>query len=164
MAFWTLALHPLAELTGFKEHEVPYLSLWSLTFVLPTLPCPEPPASRSETASDLEGRLPCPLRPPTRPRPGWLTVTPSPALHSVAPGSGTRGAGPLSPAGAVGGLSQTQCHPALPSQLWILLLGALFGFSSYGPIALFGIIANESAPPNLCGTSHAIVGLMANGK
>lgn len=44
------------------------------------------------------------------------------------------------------------------------MLGALFGFSSYGPIALFGVIANESAPPNLCGTSHAIVGLMANGK
>lgn len=52
----------------------------------------------------------------------------------------------------------------LPLQLWILVLGALFGFSSYGPIALFGVIANESAPPNLCGTSHAIVGLMANGK
>jgi len=29
---------------------------------------------------------------------------------------------------------------------------------------LFGVIANECAPPNLCGTSHAIVGLMANGK
>lgn len=54
--------------------------------------------------------------------------------------------------------------PCTPSQLWILVLGALFGFSSYGPIALFGVIANESAPPNLCGTSHAIVGLMANGK
>lgn len=49
-------------------------------------------------------------------------------------------------------------------QIWILVLGAVFGFSSYGPIALFGVIANESAPPNLCGTSHAIVGLMANGK
>ncbi|XP_044525558.1 glucose-6-phosphate exchanger SLC37A4 isoform X2 [Gracilinanus agilis] len=47
-------------------------------------------------------------------------------------------------------------------KLWILVLGAIFGFSSYGPIALFGVIANESAPPNLCGTSHAIVGLMAN--
>ncbi|XP_004412664.1 PREDICTED: glucose-6-phosphate translocase isoform X2 [Odobenus rosmarus divergens] len=47
-------------------------------------------------------------------------------------------------------------------KLWILVLGAVFGFSSYGPIALFGVIANESAPPNLCGTSHAIVGLMAN--
>ncbi|XP_038610359.1 glucose-6-phosphate exchanger SLC37A4 isoform X1 [Tachyglossus aculeatus] len=47
-------------------------------------------------------------------------------------------------------------------ELWILVLGAVFGFSSCGPIALFGVIANESAPPNLCGTSHAIVALMAN--
>uniref|UniRef100_A0A8C3RVV8 Solute carrier family 37 member 4 n=1 Tax=Chelydra serpentina TaxID=8475 RepID=A0A8C3RVV8_CHESE len=47
-------------------------------------------------------------------------------------------------------------------KLWILILGAIFGFSSYGPIALFGVIANESAPSNLCGTSHAIVALMAN--
>lgn len=53
-------------------------------------------------------------------------------------------------------------YPTRPLQLWILVLGAVFGFSSYGPIALFGVIANESAPPNLCGTSHAIVGLMAN--
>ncbi|XP_024910945.1 glucose-6-phosphate exchanger SLC37A4a [Cynoglossus semilaevis] len=48
------------------------------------------------------------------------------------------------------------------SQVWILFLGAVFGFSSYGPIALFGVIANESAPSNYCGTSHAIVALMAN--
>lgn len=47
-------------------------------------------------------------------------------------------------------------------QMWILTLGAVFGFSSYGPIALFGVIANESAPSNYCGTSHAIVALMAN--
>ncbi|XP_054853690.1 glucose-6-phosphate exchanger SLC37A4 isoform X2 [Eublepharis macularius] len=47
-------------------------------------------------------------------------------------------------------------------QLWILMLGTVFGFCSYGPIALFGVIANESAPSNLCGTSHAIVALMAN--
>jgi len=43
-------------------------------------------------------------------------------------------------------------------------LGAAFGFSSYGPIALFGVLANESAPSNYCGTSHAIVALMANGE
>ena len=49
-------------------------------------------------------------------------------------------------------------------QIWILFLGALFGFSSYGPIALFGVIASESAPSNFCGTSHAVVALMANGK
>lgn len=42
-------------------------------------------------------------------------------------------------------------------------MGAAFGFSSYGPIALFGVLANESAPSNYCGTSHAIVALMANG-
>ncbi|XP_026152714.1 glucose-6-phosphate exchanger SLC37A4a [Mastacembelus armatus] len=48
------------------------------------------------------------------------------------------------------------------SKMWILSLGAAFGFSSYGPIALFGVIANESAPSNYCGTSHAIVALMAN--
>ncbi|XP_029965009.1 glucose-6-phosphate exchanger SLC37A4a [Salarias fasciatus] len=47
-------------------------------------------------------------------------------------------------------------------KVWILALGAVFGFSSYGPIALFGVIANESAPSNYCGTSHAIAGLMAN--
>ncbi|XP_038634829.1 glucose-6-phosphate exchanger SLC37A4a isoform X2 [Scyliorhinus canicula] len=48
------------------------------------------------------------------------------------------------------------------TKLWILSLGAMFGFCSYGPIALFGVIANESAPSNLSGTSHAIVALMAN--
>ncbi|XP_062870556.1 glucose-6-phosphate exchanger SLC37A4b [Trichomycterus rosablanca] len=47
-------------------------------------------------------------------------------------------------------------------EIWILTVGALFGFSSYGPIALFGVIASESAPSNFCGTSHAIVALMAN--
>ncbi|KAF4086211.1 hypothetical protein AMELA_G00103660 [Ameiurus melas] len=48
------------------------------------------------------------------------------------------------------------------SNVWILSLGAVFGFCCYGPIALFGVIANESAPSNYCGTSHAIVALMAN--
>ncbi|XP_072283399.1 glucose-6-phosphate exchanger SLC37A4 isoform X2 [Pyxicephalus adspersus] len=47
-------------------------------------------------------------------------------------------------------------------KIWILFLGAIFGFCSYGPIALFGVIANESAPSNFCGTSHAIVALSAN--
>uniref|UniRef100_A0A8C2WIQ8 Solute carrier family 37 member 4b n=1 Tax=Cyclopterus lumpus TaxID=8103 RepID=A0A8C2WIQ8_CYCLU len=47
-------------------------------------------------------------------------------------------------------------------KIWILFLGAMFGFSSYGPIALFGVIASESAPSNFCGTSHAVVALMAN--
>ncbi|XP_065816184.1 glucose-6-phosphate exchanger SLC37A4 isoform X3 [Labrus bergylta] len=48
------------------------------------------------------------------------------------------------------------------STVWILSLGAAFGFFSYGPIALFGVIAHESAPANYCGTSHAIAALMAN--
>lgn len=55
-------------------------------------------------------------------------------------------------------------HVLFPPQIWILFLGAMFGFSSYGPIALFGVIASESAPSNFCGTSHAVVALMANGK
>lgn len=32
----------------------------------------------------------------------------------------------------------------------------------YGPIAMYGVMAMESAPPHLSGTSHAFVGLMAN--
>ncbi|CAF96063.1 unnamed protein product, partial [Tetraodon nigroviridis] len=47
-------------------------------------------------------------------------------------------------------------------EIWILLLGTMFGFSSYGPVALFGVIASESAPSQFCGTSHAVVALMAN--
>ncbi|XP_060702797.1 glucose-6-phosphate exchanger SLC37A4a isoform X1 [Hemiscyllium ocellatum] len=56
----------------------------------------------------------------------------------------------------------TQITNLTEDELWILSLGAIFGFCSYGPIALFGVIANESAPSNLSGTSHAIVALMAN--
>ncbi|XP_069566540.1 glucose-6-phosphate exchanger SLC37A4a isoform X2 [Brachyistius frenatus] len=55
-----------------------------------------------------------------------------------------------------------RCGSLMQHAVWILSLGAAFGFSSYGPIALFGVIANESAPSNYCGTSHAIVALMAN--
>ncbi|KAM6946352.1 glucose-6-phosphate exchanger SLC37A4a [Aplochiton taeniatus] len=58
-------------------------------------------------------------------------------------------------------LFRTTVSPDSPTA-WILALGVAFGFSSYGPIALFGVIANESAPSNYCGTSHAIVSLMAN--
>uniref|UniRef100_A0A5F9CFE6 Solute carrier family 37 member 4 n=1 Tax=Oryctolagus cuniculus TaxID=9986 RepID=A0A5F9CFE6_RABIT len=64
--------------------------------------------------------------------------------------------------GLVGSIAAGYLSDRAMAKLWILVLGAVFGFSSYGPIALFGVIANESAPPNLCGTSHAIVGLMAN--
>ncbi|XP_051895807.1 glucose-6-phosphate exchanger SLC37A4a isoform X3 [Pristis pectinata] len=59
-------------------------------------------------------------------------------------------------------LPLTQITNLTEDELWILSLGAVFGFCSYGPIALFGVIANESAPSNLSGTSHAIVALMAN--
>ncbi|XP_069003758.1 glucose-6-phosphate exchanger SLC37A4a isoform X2 [Embiotoca jacksoni] len=55
-----------------------------------------------------------------------------------------------------------RCDSLMQHTVWILSLGAAFGFSSYGPIALFGVIANESAPSNYCGMSHAIVALMAN--
>lgn len=60
----------------------------------------------------------------------------------------------LHPISALTGVSE--------KEIWIPLLGAVFGFSSYGPIALFGVIASESAPSNFCGTSHAVVALMAN--
>lgn len=60
----------------------------------------------------------------------------------------------LHPVSVLSGISE--------KEIWILLLGALFGFCSYGPIALFGVIASESAPSNFCGTSHAVVALMAN--
>uniref|UniRef100_A0A8D2IUE1 Solute carrier family 37 member 4 n=1 Tax=Varanus komodoensis TaxID=61221 RepID=A0A8D2IUE1_VARKO len=64
--------------------------------------------------------------------------------------------------GLVGSVAAGYLSDRAVAKLWILLLGAAFGFCSYGPIALFGVIANESAPSNLCGTSHAIVALMAN--
>ncbi|OCT56774.1 glucose-6-phosphate exchanger SLC37A4 [Xenopus laevis] len=40
------------------------------------------------------------------------------------------------------------------SKIWILILGAAFGFSSYRPIPLFGVIGNESAPSNFIGTCY----------
>ncbi|XP_061449480.1 glucose-6-phosphate exchanger SLC37A4 isoform X3 [Rhineura floridana] len=64
--------------------------------------------------------------------------------------------------GLVGSIAAGYLSDKAVARVWILLLGAIFGFSSYGPVALFGVIANESAPSNLCGTSHAIVALMAN--
>lgn len=57
-----------------------------------------------------------------------------------------------------------RCTVCLWLQIWILVLGAAFGFCSCGPIALFGVIASENAPSNYCGTSHAIVALTANGE
>ncbi|MBN3293348.1 G6PT1 protein, partial [Polypterus senegalus] len=77
-----------------------------------------------------------------------VTVTPEASKES------TLWALVLHPVSLLTGLSE--------QEIWILSLGAIFGFSCYGPIALFGVIANESAPSNFCGTSHAIVALMAN--
>ena len=48
------------------------------------------------------------------------------------------------------------------SPLLIVLIGALAGFSNYGPITLLGVMAMEFTPKNLSGTSHAIVSLAAN--
>lgn len=49
------------------------------------------------------------------------------------------------------------------SLMFINLLAFILGLSLYGPIAIFGVIASESVPKNLSGTSHAIVALAANG-
>lgn len=90
VAFWTLALHPLAELTGFKEHEVPYLSLF-LTFVLPTLPCPASPVRRSQHLIRRHGSCTSFTHPPTRPQ-GHSAWQPLLWLCTVScVGSGVRG-------------------------------------------------------------------------
>lgn len=49
-------------------------------------------------------------------------------------------------------------------QLWIAAVGALMGCSIYGPISLYGVMAMESAPVHLSGTSHAMAALAANGR
>ena len=38
------------------------------------------------------------------------------------------------------------------------------GFSVFGPISLYGVLAMENAPNGLNATSHAIVALAANGE
>ena len=43
-------------------------------------------------------------------------------------------------------------------------MGFVFGFGIYGPIAVYGVMAIESAPSHLSGTSHATVALAANSK
>uniref|UniRef100_A0A2L2Y3K3 Glucose-6-phosphate translocase n=1 Tax=Parasteatoda tepidariorum TaxID=114398 RepID=A0A2L2Y3K3_PARTP len=48
------------------------------------------------------------------------------------------------------------------SKLWISTIGFLLGAGFYGPIAIYGVVASESAPDNLSGTSHAVVALAAN--
>lgn len=48
------------------------------------------------------------------------------------------------------------------SQVWISSLGFVMGFCSYGPIAIFGVVATECAPPSIAGTSYAIASVFAN--
>ena len=49
------------------------------------------------------------------------------------------------------------------SQLLISTIGFVLGGCLYGPIAIFGVAASESAPTHLSGTAHAVVALAANG-
>lgn len=60
------------------------------------------------------------------------------------------------------------CSPALfnkdtPYPIF-LSITFLLGACLFGPIQLYGVIATESAPPHLSGTSHAIVAACANRK
>ncbi len=48
------------------------------------------------------------------------------------------------------------------SSVFVIFIGALAGFSTYGPITLLGVMAMEFTPKNLSGTSHGIVSLAAN--
>lgn len=48
------------------------------------------------------------------------------------------------------------------SELWISFLGAVMGFCSYGPIAIFGVVANECVPSTIAGTAYAIASIFAN--
>lgn len=48
------------------------------------------------------------------------------------------------------------------SSLYISFVAFILGASVYGPISIFGIVANECAPLALSGTAHAIVALAAN--
>jgi len=48
------------------------------------------------------------------------------------------------------------------SQIWISFLGATMGFCSYGPIAIFGVVANECVPSSIAGTAYAIASIFAN--
>lgn len=48
------------------------------------------------------------------------------------------------------------------SEIWISSVGALMGFCSYGPIAIFGVVANECVPTSIAGTAYAIASIFAN--
>ncbi|XP_076371133.1 glucose-6-phosphate exchanger SLC37A4-like isoform X1 [Tachypleus tridentatus] len=51
---------------------------------------------------------------------------------------------------------------ATSSKFWITSIGFVLGACLYGPIAIFGVVATESAPSHLSGSCHAIVALAAN--
>ncbi|CAN7990714.1 unnamed protein product, partial [Ixodes pacificus] len=46
-----------------------------------------------------------------------------------------------------------------PNYWWIGAIGLALGVGTYGPMAIFGVVASESAPAHLTSTSHAIVAL-----
>lgn len=49
-------------------------------------------------------------------------------------------------------------------QLLVGGIGVALGICTYGPMAIFGVAASESAPPHLAGTAHALVALAGSGK
>lgn len=44
------------------------------------------------------------------------------------------------------------------------VVGFLIGVGTYGPIAMFGVMAMESAPDKIAGTAHAISSMFSNCK
>lgn len=48
------------------------------------------------------------------------------------------------------------------SKVIITMIGFIIGFGIYGPISIAGVIAIESAPKNMSGTTHALAGVFAN--
>lgn len=57
--------------------------------------------------------------------------------------------------------NSTIFHKDIPYPIF-LTITFLLGACVFGPIQLYGVIATESAPPHLSGTSHAIVAACAN--
>ena len=56
-------------------------------------------------------------------------------------------------------------HIFFPLFQWLITaLGFGLGFGMYGPVAIIGVMAIESAPPHISGTCHALVALAANSK
>ena len=49
-------------------------------------------------------------------------------------------------------------------QIWVTFISFGLGLTIYGPVAIFGVVAMETAPHGIAGTAHAVAGLFANGK